>query len=466
MNFYNQDVFTIICDKMKPEDFMNLVNCCTESKECLSAERFEQWRDIRVLRAAYISRKGGVHQFITGSAGSGKSFALQRICNENNKRGIQTHIVSPTGISATNFDEARTIHSFFGIPMHCEDTSEIKRFSHETIMRIITTRVLLIDEISMVSGNTLEMMDQICQRIRQNDRSMGGITVVVSGDFFQLPPINENYAFESEVWRELNPKMVRLPLSVRHKSDMPYYLLLQRLRVGILTRKDIKALNGRTQQTLSPDVVRPVKLFTNNALVNETNEKEFDQLTNPVVLSFNAVDRVVELIYDGTYVPTNKMYLDDAINYAKGKLHKYPDTIKIKVGAQYLITSNIATDLGVANGASCVVVSVAGHHVTVQLTDGSQYMLVPKSVKIKLRENLYLERTQYPLRLGYAVTIHNSQGMTLTKAVIDLKGTFAVHQVYVALSRVESLKGLYLKNFNTDSIFVSRKVKEYYDKHA
>lgn len=481
MNFEIRDIFIeIVSHGLDAYDFINLYSCSTESVACLESEIFEPWREIRILRAAFLSRKKH-HLFITGSAGSGKSFALQRIYDQNTARGIKTHIVSPTGISACNFSEASTIHSFFSISPSVTSLGELNldtsHFTSKLVKKIRNTKVLLIDEVSMVSELLFEIMNAICQHIRRNEKPMGDITIVTSGDFFQLPPIEGRYCFHSAIWKELGPEIIQLPLSVRHKCDMPYYLLLQRLRIGRITRKDVRMLQERGNAVVPakgtiPEqeqmVGKAVSLYTINSTADAQNIRDFAALPGEILFSQTAIDSVTIRKKVGekfVYTPTTQMTVAEAVKTVKNKLYKYPDQLHFKIGAQYLITKNIDIGIGAVNGATCVYgLSDDGSSIVFRLSSGIEIDLVPQMVRLKVKGDIYLERIQYPLRLGYAITIHNSQGMTLDAATIDLKNTFAAHQTYVALSRVKTLKGLFLRNFSVDGILVSQDVYNFYER--
>ena len=470
-----KDLIDELLEHLDHRDFFMLSATGATMHRLLADTPHWQWNSITtemVCQSLFVNNE---NVFLTGPAGTGKSYAINEIFNRAKSRSLPATIVSTTAISACNFDKATTLDSFFGITPDLDSVDKFnpKKINYFARSRIWKTKLLLLDEVSMLSATKLELMDIIAKEVRRSKLPMGGMRIFVSGDFYQLPPIGDAalkknkrlYAFHSLAWEELKFRNYRLSVPMRHNGDLFYYNMLQRIRVGQITENDIKILEARSSSRSDDEIDQPMKIYAVNEKANARNREMFDAVSGEISSTSVAEDMICEKHQheDGKieYLPTNESITDAILNKVKNRLHKYPETLQFKVGAQYVITKNISLKEGTVNGRSCIYRGM-NHGVGVTLPDGRMAALEMTEIFLKLGDGKYFRRLQYPLKLGYASTIHSSQGMTLERADIDLAKCFEDHQVYVALSRVKSLAGLYLTNFNVHQITVSNDVRQFY----
>ena len=438
-----------------------------EIYELLNRPIYTQNASILTERICYRVFERRENLFISGPGGCGKTYTLNRICYWAKQYGRKYAITAPTGIAATNFPDGQTIHSFAGLgkgtkklEMIIKDYEERRMIPHREYWQSID--LLLIDEISMVGSKMLEKLDMLARLARESFEPMGGIQLVFSGDFYQLPPIGDFNIFTSKIWNQLRMRTVEMTIPVRQSEDRQYFHLLSRIRMGKMTKDDIFLLKSRICP-YNPSEIEPTRIYSNNNSVDEYNQLRFNQLTTPIEFSFHANDTVVEKItVNGktSYQQTYRVSLADAREKAKSAIiHSCPNIAQFRQGALYILTINLRVSSRLVNGSRCIYVGEGKF----QFADGQIVKLKPYPFSIPIGNNCYLNRHQYPLRLGYAVTIHSSQGMTLDSAIIDLGSSIRMcGQAYVALSRVRSLEGLYLTKFEEKSIKVSKHARKFY----
>ncbi|MBU0707688.1 AAA family ATPase [Patescibacteria group bacterium] len=380
--------------------------------------------------------KMGYNVFLTGSAGSGKTFLLCEYISYLKKNNIDCAVTASTGIAATHLD-GRTIHSWSGIGTSSELTKELidKILGNKKIKkRISNSHILIIDEISMLSADTLDTVDKVYQTIRKNTEPFGGVQVILSGDFLQLPPVSRldddfdtKFAFESEVWKKMSIKICYISEQYRHE-DGEYYNILSKIRTNTADIKIRDTLLSRQNKTIK-DVEKPTKLFSHNLDVNELNDLELAQIKNEpteYIMKKSGNKWLVKSLCKGCLAPEKLVLKKDAIvMFVKNNFNE-----------------------GYVNGTLGRVVGFnTDGHPEVQTKNGI-ITAVPASWTIEENHKIVATVTQIPLRLAWAITIHKSQGMTLDAAVMNLGKTFEYGMGYVALSRLKSLKGLSLQAIN------------------
>jgi ATP-dependent DNA helicase PIF1 len=387
--------------------------------------------------------KTGANVFLTGEPGSGKTHTINAYVNFLREHDIEPAITASTGIAATHIG-GMTIHAWSGIGIKDElSPYDLDRLSTNEylVKRLTKTKVLIIDEVSMLSAETLNMVDQVCRALRRSELSFGGLQVVLVGDFFQLPPVTRSgqrmqFAFQSASWRELRPLV--LYLHEQHRQDDQIFLnVLSALR---LNKFDVSHQGYLASRVIGDEGELPVgvtKLFCHNQDVDRLNDDELECLETEA--------RCYQM------QTTGRTALVETLK--KGCLS--PENLKLKVGATIMFTKN-NPQAGFVNGTLGVVMAYEqetdypiiktrhGQKITVSPMDWS----VEEEGKIKARIN------QIPLRLAWAITVHKSQGMSLDEAVIDLGAAFEYGQGYVALSRVRRLSGLHLIGYNERSLLV------------
>lgn len=439
--------------------------------------------------------KTGQNVFLTGSAGSGKTYTLNQYIDYLRARRVPVAVTASTGIAATHMN-GTTIHSWSGIGIKDELTDrDLTNLSRKQFLadRLKDTAVLIIDEISMLHAKQLNLVSQVLKHVRKNDTAFGGIQVVVAGDFFQLPPIGskgesnrEKFAFMSEAW--LDAKFHICYLSEQHRQvseaangGLDLDDILNQIRRQEVTFEAIAALEATYDQNVD---IKRTRLYTHNLNVNKINDKELAALDGDMMR------------FEATSTGDNKL-----VETLK-KTVRTQDELVLKVGAKVMFIKN-NTELGVSNGTMGELIGFAAVKVddskdnsdplieddvntdsdtdtakntkskgkakdketpkakkpttqkmpVVRLNSGREVIAEPEEWIIEDETgDVLASYNQVPLCLAWAITIHKSQGMTLDAAEIDLSRTFELGQGYVALSRLKSLAGLQLLGMNDMSL--------------
>jgi ATP-dependent DNA helicase PIF1 len=378
----------------------------------------------------------GKNVFLTGAAGSGKTHLLNRYIHWLQERGIEPAITASTGIAASHVG-GQTIHSWSGVGvkdyLSAFDLDYISQ-NERLVKRFRGTRVLIIDEVSMLSAGTLDAVHQALQAGLQSHEPFGGMQVIFCGDFFQLPPVSRGsqggFAFESEAWHAARVNVCYLTGHYRQTGEDQLIEVLNAMRDGTVTPGLRQALVDRIGVLPEYDVPH---LYTHNVDVDTLNKTRLDGLPGKVerfTMRTKGSKARVEALKKGLLVP---------------------DILELKVGATVMFVKNSATQKYV-NGTTGVVESFVYGVPQVRTRAGVLIDADYDSWTITEGDTVRAEVTQVPLRLAWAVTVHKSQGLTLDAAKIDLSKTFVAGQGYVALSRVRALSGLYLEGLS-DRVF-------------
>ena len=463
----------------------------------------------------------GKNIFITGSAGTGKSFLIERMCNGSGLsvgNGGQIQVCAMTGIAAVllnsgsaNFIKARTIHSWSGIKLCNTPDKQV------IINRVLKNKrvcndwkqvdVLIIDEVSMMSCYVFDILEELAKIIRKNNRPFGGIQIILTGDMFQLPPIGDldipnscKFCFESDRWNTVFERENHIELThIYRQTDPTYINLLNQIRLGEIDDTNRAILFSRVGLDTSGLVL--TKLFPIRINVERINQFEFAKIEE-VEHTFNQMVKTDVKFNIDNGKPLDKDVLRLCTNATREEIEQETEMLKsqmssvcqervvLKKGAVVMCVANLDIDLGICNGSQGKIVdiipgtkrmincsgttcsassttSVASMETTmdipvVQFTNGVLY----KSFVPQLWQSQNLPCIvigQIPLVLSWATTIHKSQGMTLSRAEMDLGSqVFEYGQAYVALSRVKSLEGLFLTNFNPNKIKANPKVIAFY----
>jgi ATP-dependent exoDNAse (exonuclease V) alpha subunit len=397
----------------------------------------------------------GENVFVTGSAGTGKSFILN-LLKEFFKDDIV--ITATTGVAAGNIDGS-TIHSWSKIQtMQIPFPDIIWKCNRKNI---IQCKILAIDEISMLSSFTLNYLDKLFKAVRRNNFPFGGIQVVCFGDFLQLPPVSQKeetdayedkgkFCFESEVWQDLNFKTVYLT-KIHRQKDVKFCNVLNNFRMGCLSQKDIDVIKSRKT---SPNLVQnKLHLYPTKRQSDNYNQQQLNNIKSPTFY-YESIDSIEpEQIKNGR----TKAALQKSLN----KNIQAGEVVTLKKGCRVMCLKNYPFK-NIYNGSCGTVVDLTETTVTVNFDNGQQSKF--NKVKFEYFENeTYIGyRIQLPLKLAYATTIHKAQGLTLDEVVIDCYDSFAAGQVYVGLSRVRSLENLYIIGFNERKVYANIKAQKYY----
>lgn len=392
--------------------------------------------------------KTGVNVFLTGEPGAGKTHTINEYAAYLRARDIEPAVTASTGIAATHLG-GMTIHSWSGIGIKNElDKRALYDIANNKYVtkRVQPAKVLIIDEVSMLSPETLAMVDAVCRMVKQNSAPFGGLQVIFVGDFFQLPPIvRKNYdgseqqeffeeqkavfAFDSLAWERAKPVVCYLTEQYR-QDDNVFLNILSSIRRNIFDNNHLRHITARkVERHLAPEDAP--KLFSHNINVDSVNEAMLDKLPSQ--------RHTFKLSSDGHHALVAVLQ--------KGCLS--PETLCLKIGAAVMFTKNNQRE-GFVNGT-------LGEVLGFDKESGLPIVRTRGGMKIEVeRMNWTIEEngevraqiTQLPLRLAWAITVHKSQGMSLDEAVMDLSQVFEFGQGYVALSRVRRLSGLHLLGWN------------------
>jgi len=386
--------------------------------------------------------KSGQNIFITGSAGTGKTYLLNQYIQYLKERQIYPTIVAPTGIAASHL-KGQTIHSFFalGIRDTVVDNGYVAFLLEKSYLksRFSKLKILIIDEVSMVSPEIFSSMDKILRAFKNNPLPFGGVQVVISGDFFQLPPVSrefkeKRFAWQSPVWKSLELKSCYLQEKFR-QDDERLIEILDEIRTGSISEKSHEMLDSRYMKELN-SAFTPTKLYTHNVDVDRINLEELHKLEGqPQVFKYSSKGsaRNIEKIFKTALVLEELTLKKDAV------------VIFIKNNPEK----------GYVNGTTGLVMGFEGDIPIVKTSTGQKIRVVTEDWTIENEAGESIATvSQIPLRLAWAITIHKSQGMTLDSAEIDLSKTFEVGQGYVALSRIKSIEGLRLMGINEMALTV------------
>lgn len=394
--------------------------------------------------------KTGTNAYVTGEPGSGKTHTINEFIGWLRACGIEPSVTAATGIAATHVG-GMTLHSWSGIgvseSLSKADVDRIASKEH-IARRIQKARVLIIEEISMLSAATFEMADAICREVRRSAAPFGGLTVVLVGDFFQLPPVSRGreveFAYASKTWRDLNPVVCYLTEQYR-QDDAAFLGVLSAIRSGTVEELHHETLMTRRVELsagasgAAPDAP---KLFSHNADVDRINAMELAKISGAArtfKMSSKGKDSLVEGLMRGCLSP---------------------ETLELKEGAAVMFTKNspqgrfVNGTLGVVKGWG------EGGLPIVATKDGSRVTAEPMEWQLEEQGKVKASISQIPLRLAYAMTVHKSQGMSMDAAVMDLSRAFEYGQGYVALSRVRRLSGVYLAGLNARALEVHPEILE------
>lgn len=390
--------------------------------------------------------KTGANVFLTGEPGSGKTHTINEYISWLRASGIEPSVTAATGIAATHVG-GMTLHSWSGIGISSTlSRSDVDRIAtkEHIARRIGKAEVLIIEEVSMLSAATFEMADAVCREVRRVDKPFGGLTVVLVGDFFQLPPVSRNgdveFAFASPLWRELSLLTCYLTEQFR-QDDTDFLDVLSAIRSGGVEELHYEHLERRRVAEDLPPKDAP-KLFSHNADVDRLNDAELAKLAGKS-RSFHMASKGKDTMIDGL---------------KRGCLS--PETLELKEGAVVMFTKNSPQGKFV-NGTLGVVTGWGSDGLPVVTTrEGTKVTAEPMEWQLEEQGKVKASVSQVPLRLAYAMTVHKSQGMSMDAAVIDLSKAFEYGQGYVALSRVRRLSGVHLLGLNQRALEVHPEILE------
>ena len=419
---------------------------------------------------------------LMGAAGCGKSYLLSVIYNEYPKlkkdymskcnpwcvaKTPRIQICALTGCAALLLGKkAKTLHSWAGIGLGKGSVSELLnkiRKNTKAMHNWLCTDLLIIDEVSMMTAELLDKLNALAKRVRANNKAFGGIQLMLVGDFYQLPPVNKGdeptiFAFEADTWKESINVAIELT-QIQRQKDIMFQKVLKEARMGELSKESCDILSSHQGRDWKENKIRPTLLFPKRAEVEMINSNNIRALTG------QRYRYKARLVYDGK-VPDGFDENDETFIRILQKFDSdspYYKELELVSGAQVILITNIDTNAGLVNGSRGVVVGFTptmGLPI-VEFINGKKEVIGAHTWEVEGYE--FVSRSQIPLRLAWAQTIHTSQGSTLDAALIDIgSGVFEYGQAYVALSRVRNLDSLYVYDFVPTAFKVHPKVKAFY----
>ena len=412
--------------------------------------------------------------FLTGKAGTGKTTFLNEFVKKTKKKHI---VVAPTGIAAINAGGV-TIHSMFGLPLrtfipttdridshlgnNIADLMQHFKYRKDKLKLLREIEIIIIDEVSMLRADVLDMMDFSLRFVRRNQQKFGGVQMLFIGDLYQLPPVVRDehflgqyykspFFFESYALKEM--PLITLELTtVYRQTDEKFLDILNDIRDGAVGDIDFETLNERYIPDFEPKDEAYVYLTSHNRMADEINQKKIAELKGKAY-----------------------HYHADIIGNFNENQYPNEELLQLKVGAQVMFIRNDASsDKRYFNGKLAEVMRLDQKEVTVLIDGDDEVYTLKKETWEQKKYGLDAEKNitedvlgsfqQYPIRLAWAVTIHKSQGLTFDRLIIDAGKSFASGQVYVALSRCRTLEGIVLKSKITPGvIFSDRRVSQFQD---
>ena len=405
--------------------------------------------------------KTGANVFLTGEPGSGKTYTINQYIKYLRDSNVEVAITASTGIAATHIG-GMTIHSWsgIGIKKKLNEYDLDKISSNEYVSkRIRKAKVLIIEEVSMLSSGTLSMVDVVCREIRQNGEVFGGIQVIFVGDFFQLPPVVRKeveessqlslikdehtsiFAYSTYAWR--NAGLIICYLTEQYRQDDKDFLsILSAIRTNTFEKKHLDKIELRKVEKKNLPEKIP-KLFTHNINVDFVNTEMLSKI--------EARSEIYNMKGEGP----------DGLVAVLQRGCLSPEVLQLKIGAEIMFTKNNPKE-GFVNGTLGTVIAFKDgyKYPIVRIANGKLITVEPMEWSIEENGKIRAKINQIPLRLAWAITVHKSQGMSMDGAIMDLSEVFEYGQGYVALSRVRRLSGLYILGFNNKAFEVHPEILE------
>jgi len=410
--------------------------------------------------------------FLTGSGGTGKSKQLRLLYEHALSLNIYAGITAPTGCAAFLIG-GTTIHRFFKLGLADKPKEAIIKIilTHkDALNRIRDLEMLLVDEISMVSKEILELINYLLQFFKKSNRPLGGVQAIFSGDYCQLPPINGEFAFFSQIWGKLNFMIVKLTTPHRF-ADPEHFQMLQRIRMGTPSREDISKLSQRhlayqkyiEEKQYEKEEIKPTKLYALKKDVERENLDEVGKLPGKIY-RYICRDTLISKRRKGEPMTTQQNADGTTIHqneYTEYFNSMIPSLLTFKVGAQVMLTFNLDVVLGLVNGARGVIVECYSDDVKV-LFKGGLCIKISRHLYEYQDEKFKASRLQLPLILAYALTINKTQGITLDYAIMDMgPSIFSPAMAYVVFSRVRGLEGILISSFHPRKIYAHAKALKF-----
>lgn len=441
-SLYKQLMYNEISININPEIKL-LMNDIINEIEDLSELNEEQF-------ACYDLATKGKNILITGSGGVGKSTVLKKIINyyKRNKKNIA--VTASTGVAASLIN-GTTLHSCLKIgiankPVNDLYDSLISKVNKSDYNRLKKLDVLIIDEISMIDDKLFTKIAGYLSLIKNIKKPFGKIQIILCGDFYQLPPIKNDYCFKSKIWDKLKIKVVELKKQMRQLDDIKLQNILENIKKNNITDSIYEELEKLQNNKLN-NTIRPTIMYSKNVDIDKINTTEFNNL----VKKYNYYVYTFPIKYD-----TNNKKIDNFIKKLDEK------EIKLCKGLQIMITYNIDLDNKITNGTRAIIENIDYPNIMIRTIDNILYNI--SYVKYINEFDNEIQYEYIPIKLAYALTIHHSQGQTLDYIEIDLGDTiFEYGMAYVALSRAKKLNSIYISNLSRNAFKINKDVVKFYE---
>lgn len=382
----------------------------------------------------------GKSLFLTGDAGCGKSYLLQKIIDT--LPPAVTFVTAWTGAAASKVGGS-TYLSFMGIGLGDNTKEELLKkqgfMGRKNLKNAVT---LIIDEVSMLNADIFDKSEWIARQVRENDEPFGGIQLILAGDFYQIPPVKSTrLLFESINWNTCIPQIVELD-EIFRQSEPELIDLLNRIRHNKCTEETIATIESLKRDIVVDDGILPVEIYCTNADVMKVNNKRLAELEGEEVI-FTSVDTGAD------------MHLKDCIR---------PDILRLKVGAIVMYLENDRDDKTLVNGSQGIVESFHNGLPIVKFTESAKKLVDFTSWKKEVKGKILATRFQLPLTLSWSMTGHKVQGMSIARLKIKCDDAFEYGQPYVMFSRARTMAGLQVIGFDEKKFAVNPKVRRFYKK--
>ncbi len=404
-------------------------------------------------KTAYDLLTQGESIFLTGAGGTGKS-AVIKIFVRNFSRKLNMAVTSTTGTSAL-LVEGTTLHSYLGIGVGKSSVDALTRkifgmkWLHDRWNKL---DCLIIDEISMLDPDLFDKLEKIARIVRSNQKPFGGIQIVASGDFCQLPCVGtDKFCFEANAWATCINHTIYLTQVIRQNTGV-FQDCLNKIRLGNIDNQVKEVISSRIGANLTNDFgIQPTRLYSTNNSVDKVNNRELDKLAEEDIEFYEYNMEIFR------FSSAKQKHIE--------KFKKFcttPETLQLCVGTQVMLTYNMDLQAGLVNGSRGIIETFVGDYPLVRFLNGEKRVIENHSWDIEENNRKILTVQQVPLRVAYAISIHRSQGCSLDYAEIDLSDVFEDGQAYVALSRLKTLEGLSIISVDFDKITANTKAVEYY----
>jgi ATP-dependent DNA helicase PIF1 len=399
----------------------------------------------------YNLAKSRKNIFITGPGGCGKTFILKSIIKYFKRNKFNIGITSSTGCSASLIN-GTTLHSFLNIGLANKSATELyerlkSKINKTTYKKLKNLDVLIIDEISMIDDKLFNKIAAYLSLIKEIKKPFGKIQIILSGDFYQLAPINNDYCFKSNIWNMLKIKTIELKQMMRQNNDLEFQNLLYNVKINNITDDIYNTLLNLKKNKFNNDIL-PTILCSKNEDINKINNNNFNKLVN------NTNSRIY----------TYAIRFDETNN----KISKYlknnnllNNNLQLVVGTQVMLTYNINIKNNLVNGTRGIITKLNTNNIIIKILNGNEFIIDYVKYINDIDETITFE--YMPIKVAYAISIHKSQGMTLDYILIDLGDSiFSNGMAYVALSRAKSLKSIVISNLSKKSFRINTDVIKFY----